>query len=286
MSDLAGNSAQVSKVFSVNRFGSNYELTKDTKKLISNYYSRKEEDLVITETNVSTLKENGITYSKNGELVTLEKGKDYEVKDEGTEYASWKKYTYTIYADNFIGEGSYIVTIHSIDGAENNMTNRSAKTKEYTKKVEFVIDKTAPQTVITGVDNNMQYMESERDVRIDSQDNIALKEVGVYLNDKGDCAFTWNPDLPTEEQEEFEVNDGMIRYAMKSASHWQNLRVVSVDKAGNRKESDTIRCLLTPNILVQFINNRPLFFGTLSFAALAAVLIYFILAKRKKKEEA
>ncbi len=286
VSDLAGNSARVSKVFSVNRFGSNYELAKDTKKLISDYYSRKEEDLVITETNVSTLKENGITYSKNGELVTLEKGKDYEVKDEGTEYASWKKYTYTIYADNFIGEGSYIVTIHSIDGAENNMTNRSAKTKEYTKKVEFVIDKTAPQTVITGVDNNMQYMESERDVRIDSQDNIALKEVGVYLNDKGDCAFTWNPDLPTEEREEFEVNDGMIRYAMKSASHWQNLRVVSVDKAGNRKESDTIRCLLTPNILVQFINNRPLFFGTLSFAAIAAVLIYFILAKRKKKEEA
>lgn len=286
VSDMAGNSKEVSKVFSVNRFGSNYELTGDTKKLINDYYSKKEEDLIITETNVSTLKENGITYSKNGELVTLEKGKDYEVKDEGTEYASWKKYTYTIYADNFIGEGSYIVTIHSIDGAENNMTNRSAKTKEYTKKVEFVIDKTAPQTVITGVDNNMQYMENERDVRIDSQDNIALKEVGVYLNDKGDSAFTWNPDLPVEEQEDFEVNDGMIRYAMKSASHWQNLRVVSEDKAGNRKESDTIRCLLTPNVLVQFINNRPLFFGTLGFAALAALLIYFILAKRKKKEEA
>lgn len=286
VSDMAGNSKEVSKVFSVNRFGSNYELTGDTKKLINDYYSKKEEDLIITETNVSTLKENGITYSKNGELVTLEKGKDYEVKDEGTEYASWKKYTYTIYADNFIGEGSYIVTIHSIDGAENNMTNRSAKTKEYTKKVEFVIDKTAPQTVITGVDNNMQYMENERDVRIDSQDNIALKEVGVYLNDKGDSAFTWNPDLPVEEQEDFEVNDGMIRYAMKSASHWQNLRVVSEDKAGNRKESDTIRCLLTPNVLVQFINNRPLFFGTLGFAALAAALVYIILAKRKKKEEA
>lgn len=278
VTDLAGNSKEVSKVFSVNRYGSNYILSKDTNKLVSDYYANQEEDLVIHEVNVSSLETEGITCSRDGELVKLEEGQNYEIKDEGTEYASWKEYTYTVYADNFAEEGSYMVTVLSTDTAKNSMTNRTAKAKEYAKEVEFVIDKTAPTSVISGVENNKQYVEAKHEVKIDSQDNIAIDSVEVYMNDKGTPVATWS-------QQELAENDGIMSYVLNAAPHWQNLRVVALDKAGNRSESDTIRCLLTTNILVQFYNNRILFFGTLFLLAAAAGFGYWLLFVKRRKAQ-
>ncbi len=279
VTDLAGNSSEVSKVFSVNRYGSNYILSDGTERLVKDYYANQEEDLVIHEVNVSSLETEGITCSRDGELMKLEEGKGYDVKDEGTEYASWKEYTYTVYADNFADEGSYMVTVLSTDTAKNSMTNRTAKAKEYTKEVEFVIDKTAPTSVISGVEDNSQYVEAEHEVKIDSQDNIAIDSVEVYMNDKGTPVVAWD-------QQQLMENDGIMSHTLKADPHWQNLRVVAVDKAGNRSESDTIRCLLTTNILVQYYNNRILFFGSLIALATAVVLGYwFLFLKRKKQKQ-
>lgn len=278
VSDMAGNSKEVSKVFSVNRYGSNYILGDDTQKLVNDYYANQEEDLVIREINVSSLQTEGITYSRDGEMVTLEEEKDYDVKEDGTEFASWKEYTYTVHAHNFEEEGAYTVTVLSTDTAKNSMSNRTAKTKEYTKEVAFVIDKTAPTIVATGVENNRQYMENEREIKVDSQDNVAIDFVEVYLNDSGTPVQTWM-------KEELAENDGIMNYMLKAASNWQSLRFVAVDKAGNRKESDILRCLLTTNVWIQFINNRVALCGTFLVVALAVGTCYFVFMKRRKKSQ-
>ncbi len=278
VSDMAGNSKEVSKVFSVNRYGSNYILGDDTQKLVNDYYANQEEDLVIREINVSSLQTEGITYSRDGEMVTLKEEEDYDVQEDGTEFASWKEYTYTVHAHNFEEEGAYTVTVLSTDTAKNSMSNRTAKIKEYTKEVAFVIDKTAPTIVATGVENNRQYMENEREIKVDSQDNVAIDFVEVYLNDSGTPVQTWM-------KEELAENNGIMNYMLKAASNWQSLRFVAVDKAGNRKESDILRCLLTTNVWIQFINNRVALYGTFLLVALAGGACYFIFAKRRKKNQ-
>ncbi len=278
VTDMAGNSKEATKVFSVNRYGSNYVLGKGTQKLVNDYYSNEEEDVVINEINVNALETEGITCSRDGEMTSLEEKKDYDVKEAGTEYSSWKEYTYTIHADNFQDEGAYVVTVLSKDAAKNEMTNRTARTEDYGKEVEFVIDKTAPTIVPTGVEDNGQYVEAQREVKVDSQDNIAIDFVEVYLNGSGNPVQTWT-------QEDLAKKDGIMSYVLKAASDWQNLRFVAVDKAGNRKESDTIRCLLTTNVLVQFINNKAALIGTAVLAAICVSAGYVVFIRRRKKQK-
>ena len=179
-----------------------------------------------------------------------------------------------MHAHNFEEEGAYTVTVLSTDTAKNSMSNRTAKIKEYTKEVAFVIDKTAPTIVATGVEN----MENEREIKVDSQDNVAIDFVEVYLNDSGTPVQTWM-------KEELAENNGIMNYMLKAASNWQSLRFVAVDKAGNRKESDILRCLLTTNVWIQFINNRVALYGTFLLVALAGGACYFIFAKRRKKNQ-
>ena len=94
ITDKAGNVTEQSVTFSVNRFGSVYVFSDDTEKLLDDYYAKEEQDLVVTEINVDTLVNNGISYGRDGELVNLEKGSDYTVRESGSD-VSWKEYLYS-----------------------------------------------------------------------------------------------------------------------------------------------------------------------------------------------
>ena len=271
--DLAGNSSEASVMFSVNRFGSVYTFDEATEALVGKngrYYTDKEQDLVITETNVDTLEFKEITCNLNGKLVTLEEGKDYTVSASGNE-ATWKQYTYKVKAENFTEEGTYILTIYSEDRATNTSDNSSKG-----KAIEFVVDKTSPSILISGVKNNGQYRTNSREMTIDIEDNVKLSQVIVSIDG---VETVYDAAQINEVDGKFVMNIG-------SANHWQDIEVTVIDAAGNTADSEQLRVLVTANIFIQFFMNKPIFYGTLGgVAVLAALLWWFLIGKKKKEDE-
>ena len=273
VSDLAGNMDEKSVTFSVNRFGSNFIFGTSTEAFLDQYYSNKEQDLVVTEVNVDTLVHNGISYGLDGELVNLTKGTDYTVKESGNE-ASWKSYEYTIKAANFEKEGLYNVTIDSKDRAKNEVNN---KVKE--ANIEFVIDKTKPTVVITGVEDDGQYRTNNRDITIAVADNVAMDNLNVQVDGKDTQSKTYSA-------KEIQKQKGEIPFSLESSSNWQEIKAVATDAAGNQADTSEIRVLITANLLVQFYRNTPLVVGSsVGLAAVAAALAVFLTKKKKSSQK-
>ena len=270
--DLAGNSSEAMVMFSVNRFGSVYTFDEATDALIGDngkYYTNKEQQLVITETNVDTLEFKEITLNLNGKLTTLKEGVDYMVALDGND-ATWKQYTYTLKADNFVEEGTYILTIYSEDRATNTSDNNTKG-----KKIEFVVDKTNPSALISGVENGGQYRMHSKEMTIDIEDNVRLSSVTVTI-DGVETVY---------DAAQIQKMDGKLVLNIGSANHWQDVVVEVTDAAGNTEISEEMRVLVTANIFVQFFMNKPVFYGTLGGTALLAALLWWFLVGKKKKEE-
>lgn len=266
IADKAGNEKQETRVFSVNRFGSVYILGERTGQLVDQFYTNQEQELVITEVNVDTLQFEEIVYSLDGNIVTLEKGRDYEVKSDTNE-ADWKMYEYRIHARNFAQEGSYVVSIYSEDLAQNKSSNK-AKGKE----IAFVVDKTAPSIVVAGVENSGQYVDAKRNITVDAQDNILLDQVTVYADDDRKASAA---------REELMEQDGQVKLSLTGSNQMQSLWVEARDAAGNVTRTPDIRFLITKNLLIQWVNNVPLFAGTVSTTAAAGAAGAFIFRRRK-----
>lgn len=269
--DKAGNELEEEILYSVNRFGSVYEYDQQTEALVKDYYASKCEDLIIKEVNVNTLKASRITYSKDGEIVTLEEGKDYKLSQSGDEF-TWKEYIYTIYKENFEEEGKYILTLYSKDQADNQSDNKIKG-----KDIEFVIDKTAPSLVLSGVKDGGQYNEDSMELVVNVEDNVGLSGLEVY-NDGITIA-----DFDGAAVEEAE---GTLRIPLQSKNDWQELVVVTRDMAGNESRSEKISYLMTTNLLVQWYKNPWLFYGSMVMVLLlAGITEYFIRLRKGQKKK-
>lgn len=283
VTDLAGNSEEKQVTFSVNRFGSNFIFSDATEDFLDNYYNNEEEDLVVTEINVDTLTHRGITSGHDGSTTDLIEGTDYTVRESGSE-VSWKSYQYTISKENFEKEGMYSITIDSVDRATNQVNN---KIKE--ADIDFVIDKTAPTVVITGIEDGGQYRSDTRDITVSVADNVAMEKVDVYTNDGNkETSEPYDEAL-------IRSQNGELSYTITSSSDWQEIKAVAVDKAGNVTDtsltdgSDSERwmsVLVTSNLFVQFYRNTPLLIGTIvAVVVIGGGLFFLILAKKRRKDE-
>lgn len=271
ISDKAGNKTEKKIMFSVNRFGSNYSFSDTTKEFLDEVYSNSAKDLVITETNVDSLVFNGISYSLDNKTTELKQGTDYTVKETGGE-GSWKQYTYTIKKENFEKEGRYSVTIDSEDKATNTMNN---KVKE--RNINFVIDKTPPTVVITGIEES-SYRADSRDMSVNVSDNTAVKRLDIMVDGKS---------VATYSQEDVKEAGGKIVYTLNSSNSKQKVKAVAVDMADNEANSDNHNILITTNLFIQYINNKPLFIGSIiALVLIAGGVIYFFVFRRKKSEDA
>lgn len=268
--DMAGNETDVEIRFSVNRFGSNYILSAQTQELIDRRYTNSRPVIEVTEINVDTLEFQEITASMNGSLVTLKEGTDYTVTESG-DASTWKQYQYVIHSEVFDTDGNYDLTIHSRDAASNENSNRTSQVEEYVKPINFVLDMTAPTAVITGVENDQQYIEESRLVTVYLEDNIRLDHADIYLDDT----------LVESYSEETLAENSTLTYQATSKNGWQNLRVIAADKAGNMVGETSVRYLLTKNLFVQYINNTPAVVVSMVSMGGIAGLIVFLLKKKK-----
>lgn len=250
--DMAGNTVSESITFSVNRFGSVYTLDRGLKQITGSYI-REAVDIVLTETNADTLDESSIevVLSANGTPRTLEKGVDYTIEKSGGE-GSWNQYEYQLYKENFEGDGTYKVTIYSVDAAGN-----INETVDETKKaeIEFGVDGTAPVIVPLNIEEGGDYNVEQLTASISVQDNLVLEDVKVMLNG---------------ETVECQNNGDTYEFVIPEDTKQQSVVVLAQDAAGNTLTCEVTDVLVSTNDLVRWYNNKPLFAGTLAGTGAAA----------------
>ncbi|MDO4323423.1 MAG: Ig-like domain-containing protein, partial [Lachnospiraceae bacterium] len=218
--DISGNRTEQSIDFSVNRFGSVYDLTSETRKKLQQYYLNKAQEIIFCETNIDYVGESDIFCRRDGELQELVRGKDYQVSMLGS-MTSWKQYRYTIPAGYFKKEGVYELLLSSRDRADN-----QSDTGMQEKRVAFVLDWTAPSCVVTGIEARKVY-EEEVTACIVPQDNVGLKTVKLYH----DSVLI---------QEGSQKNGDPLKIQLKAGEEWQTLQIYLQDFSGNEYWSEEI----------------------------------------------
>lgn len=243
--DKAGNETTKSITFSVNRFGSTYDLK--TVKDYNNKYIQSMGDLVFTEINVNTLDLGTmrVKLTKNGTPSDLVMDKDFTVKLAGGG-GRWCTYTYTLKSDLFKDDGKYTLSFYSVDAA-GNINENIDETKE--AEVSFAVDKTKPVILPIDLVEEERYEETVKTVTIEIKDNLLIKDVKIYLNDS---EITYKAEGSNYV---IEIPESIDR---------QTLKVVAVDAAGNEHETTVKDFLVTTNEFVQFINNPTAVIATIA----------------------
>ena len=265
--DKANNTTTKSITFSVNRFGSTYELSRDSKAFVDDVYHKSGQDITLYEINPNKLIKQEVTILHDGKSTIL---KANEYKFNKTNEETWNRYEYKLPSSLFEKEGTYEIIVSSEDEAGNKQSNQIKKLN-----IKFVVDKTNPSAVITGIENGKLYSDQEMTVGIKLSDNIALGTAKVYLN--GEEVQNFNA-------KEVAKNDGNMSYILHESDKWQTLKVVTVDAAGNQGESEEIKVLVSSNWFTRFINGiwSKIAIG---FIGLLLFLLFLLFGKRKKKEE-
>ena len=291
LSDKAGNSTSKSVTFSVNRFGSTFKASDESKKLINNGYTNAEQDIVIEEINVTPLTKHSVTLAKSGGNSTeLVENTDYTFtsSNNGNE---WCKSVYTVNKKNFSDEAAYTVTIMSVDKAKNTNNNRMAdsslSTEQKNKRecaISFVVDKTSPLVSITGIKDNELYKEASKKVKIVCEDdNLDKSKLFVTLDNK-----------KLAEGEDYTIVDdkdgsiaGMLTAEIvlkaETGGIKENLKVTIGDLAGNTGEKSVDNFILSANIFQRFFANPVLVICTFAGLALVIAAVIFFVAKKRKK---
>ncbi len=273
LTDKAGNSTEKTLSFSVNRFGSVYTLNKDAKALNGNY-DTKGKDIVITETNANSLSNIKVTLFKDGETKVLKQNAEYSLRVTGGN-GNWYQYIYTVFAKNFEDDGVYSITVESDDQAGN-----KAKNDQEVKNtaINFGIDSTLPIINVENLESKKTYAVDSLKVNMSVKDNLKLTKVIVELDGKEKAAWTG------EELEKIIKNGGNFSFDIDGEStKAHNLKVISVDAAGNEQIEEISDFFVTTNFWVRYYTNKPLFFGSIAGVILIAALVVFLVVYKKKK---
>jgi hypothetical protein len=220
--DTAGNRAEKKLEFSVNRYGSVYDLSEETKQSLQEYYLSEAQPITFYETNIDYVGESRIYCRRDGDLQALKQGRDYEVTLQGEE-DTWKQYQYTIPAEYFEKEGVYEVLLTSNDRASN-----SSDTKMQEKQVAFVLDWSEPKCTISGIAQRQVYETSALTACLTPHDNIGIRTMQVYLNSE----LLQETETPKENE--------TVKVELQKSDAWQTLEVYVRDLAGNEYWSDEI----------------------------------------------
>lgn len=280
-SDKAGNRAQATVSFSVNRHGSVYVYDSGTLGVIGKSMEEMPVDLTVTEYNPS-----GVVVGSARVQITRDGSPvanpifmvDSIAEHDATGNSGWSEYQYIISRANFTEDGIYEVVISTEDNAGNVPENTGENL------ITFAVDTTAPElSSIVGLEKTI-HSTTALAVTFTTMDNVRLGEIRAYVNNievqrwenLDDYTFTGT----------FSVPEGMD----------QTVRIVVYDEAGNVLDTnddsftpgyefnDTIT--VSSNFFVRFYANKPVFYGFFVVLILAGIIwIIFLLRKRDDDED-
>ncbi len=221
--DLSGNKAESKIRFSVNRFGSVYDLSDETRQMLRARYINKAQPVTFYETNIDYVGESALYCRLDGSLRTLERGKDYTVSMEGGKN-SWKTYKYFIPETYFEEEGVYELLLTSTDAAKNESDTGMQK-----KRVTFVLDYSEPGCSVSGIGAEEIYPDKAVRAVVKAHDGGGLKQMKIYRN----SALILERDADAEA----ELSETVT---LEAEEDWQTLQIWLVDMAGNAHWSEEI----------------------------------------------
>ncbi len=276
--------------FSVNRDGSVFNVNKNTNDIVEQYYVYSVyEDIVIEEVNVDPIE--SYVVMLNG--TALKEGEDYEVSRRQTD-GEWSKITYTVHKELFAEEGEYSIVVESVD-----KTQTTAYSDVKALKIAFVVDKTAPVIVISGLEASGRYHVEEQEVTlIPTDDGGRLNSLKVILmNSEGDPLTTeTGEDISiafSMEGEEFieylNANDGKITFIMPTGLEMQVQIICNDCSANDKNEANEYneifeRVTVSASGLIIYYANKPLFYGSITAVSLlTASCIFFVIYRRRNR---
>lgn len=285
--DMAGNEADpVTITFSVNRFGSTYKFDDYLASICDKHIKSVTDDLKITEINPDSITSGTVTITRNGKVI--DSGDIAAVlQRSGSASGGWYEYLYTISKDLFKEDGMYKIVVSSKDAAGNEPNSENDEEFE----IVFWVDDTPAEIAgIQGLEDAIINAENHT-VKFTVRDNIGLKSVTVYCDGKEIAKFG---------EKDFTAGDLVdAQFTISEASSAQHIRIVAEDLSGNILDTDgTIEgsanttvsferdVTVSTNFFVRWFANKPLFFGSIAVIVAAGVGIYFIVAKKHKKEKA
>jgi hypothetical protein len=269
--DKAGRKSKKQVVeFTINRYGSYYELEN---KEMSQYLSNPQ-DIVLRETNIDEIKEREVSYTLNGKTVQLIEGTQYQVKTINNKEDEWKQYQYIISKENFTQQGAYVVTVYSKDEHQintNTNTSENKAGKKKSQKIEFVIDREAPQGSIIGLENGKTYRQTGKDFWIRCKDNNEyIQKLEVIVNG---TSTIYN-------SKELLENHNQVMCHLDESSKIQSVSFKVWDLSGRTYElPEEVHVWVTTSKWIQFKNNIILFYSTLIIIGI--IILFFIRKKRQ-----
>lgn len=198
MADLAGNEAEGSVTFSVNRFGSTFRVVDAGSYTENDGYLTERRDVVVEEINVSGVasENHGVTVTEGtnvDELTLNDEAQDtgYTI-ESGTSHAEdsngWSVYTYRIAAGNFDRDGRYHVSVQSNDLATNTNTSSNYYDREAGEtaaaEVDFILDTTDPVISNLNISDGATYDADTYEGSFTVVENIGVRDVEVLVDGK------------------------------------------------------------------------------------------------------
>ena len=292
VADMSGNSTNVMTVtesknaqlqqvvFSINRNGSTYEISKYTNDVKTKYFNQNiTEDIQITEINVDPLKSYKVEL--NGKELT--EGKDYKVAK--TENAgTWCKYVYMISKSLFKNEGEYSIVISSTDKTDSKSFNDMKDAK-----LEFVVDRSKPQILVTGLKSGGIYKTDKQTVTMTvTDDGGRISSLKVVIKDENGNIISTPVELSGEELlEVLSKNSNKITFEVSEKESNQNIELICFDEAGNQYNSNTdyYNVTVSSNRWITFWANPLYRWGTIGGAVAIAAGIFFIIFFKRRKDD-
>lgn len=282
ISDLAGNEAEASLTFSVNRFGSTFRVVDADSYKDNDGYLTKSRAVVVEEINVSGVASEEHSVSVTSGMNTTELKRNETASDTGftiTEETSgdadsrgWALYRYNIPATNFQQDGRYHVSVRSNDLASNINSSSDFYDRvaggESAAEVDFILDTTDPVITNLSVSEGAVIEAEECQVTFKVVENIGVADVKVLVD--GNQVDTYYDAY------------GNYNFKVKQASFTdRSVEIVATDLAGRTGEAQVSGFRVTTDIFE--LHLAWVIAG--ATAALAAVAgIVYALVKRSKQE--
>lgn len=172
VSDLAGNTVEFKDLnLSINRNGSTFELVNsEAREIVKNYETnglpvQEAPDIEIREINVSKRVGDGvIMVTRDNKKSVILTGDDYTITEGKTgDNNGWYETIYRIDRNCFQDDGVYMISVDTSDEVGNENSNKKLT-------VQFSVDHTPPDIVISGVMDNANIKDSEVQLRFTFSD--------------------------------------------------------------------------------------------------------------------
>ena len=253
VTDKAGNSATLSKTFTVNRFGSLFVVKEAPSK---KYQKSVNKDVVIEEMNVGGINE----YKAE---VTL----DDQTTEASNVTVSKTGYTtlYTVPKENFEKEGVYRVNLVTRDAEGNTSESKKAKDGD----IWFAVDKTAPIISYSGVESDHIYKKNSMKLYVNSRDTISKSVTEVRAN--GEVLDSHKDENGT--------------YVKLTKGINQKVEITATDKAGNEASKVLTDVTVSDSPFAYLLANKLIMFGLIVLIAMIGGGAVYMAKKRKINKE-